>query len=190
MFRQISRVAAILTGALFLLFFLSACTAPAAQEPARPTAAPQITAGRELDITQAPTAAAPQSDTEEARATLESFLVALNDGRYDEAAALYGGDYELLRGYNPGLALDDHAALLERACTANGFVCLRPSSVANATIEGDTISFQVSFITPDGAIFSFFPPPGAEGQPTSHFILSVQKTADGFRVVSLPPYVS
>lgn len=176
----ISRAAAIIAGGLLMIFFLSACASTAQPAPAAPTAGP------------APTAAVGDAAPELAAAqtALERFLNALADGDYATAASLYGGDYEVLRGYNPPIAPDDHAALLEAACTANGFMCLRPTSMYVAGDNPSGLTFAVSFANSDGSTFVFTPPPGSPDQPRSSFPLRVVTGPEGPKVVDLPPYVS
>lgn len=177
---SIAKTAAIIAGGLLIIFMLSAC-APAAQPtPPEPTIVP---------IQSVPADDAPP-DVAAAQTTLERFLNALADGDYATAADLYGGDYAVLHGYNPTIAPDNHAALLEAACTANGFMCLRPISMR---VEGDNpsgLTFGVSFVNADGSSFVFTPPPGASGEPRSSFPLRVVSGLEGPKVVDLPPYVS
>ena len=176
---SIAKTAAIIAGGLLIIFMLSACASTAQPAPPEPAIVPSPVAASDAP----PELAAAQT-------ALENFLNALADGDYATAAGLYGGDYELLRGYNPTIAPDDHAALLEAACTANGFMCLRPASMR---VEGDDpsgLTFGVTFANADGSYFAFTPPPGAEGQPRSIFPLRVVTGPEGPKVVDLPPYVS
>ncbi len=50
---------------------------------------------------------------ESAREALIAFFSLLHDGHYDEAVAYYGGSYRGLRDWNPLVAPDDHATLLQ-----------------------------------------------------------------------------
>lgn len=177
---RIYKAAAIIAGGLLTILLLAGCTPAAQPASIEPTIAPAI---------NQPAGDMPP-DLAAARGTLERFLNALADGDYATAAGLYDGDYTLLQGYSPAIAPDDHAALLEAACTANGFMCLRPTSML---VTGDNpagLTFDVTFASADGSAFVFTPPPGAPGQPRSSFPLRVVTGPDGPRVVDLPPYVS
>jgi hypothetical protein len=114
----------------------------------------------------------------------------LHEGRYADAATYYAGDYTNLRYLKPVIALDDHAALLQAACEVNGYKCLEVIGIEPGAITGDTQVFYVRFTNTDGSPFIRVPPPGAPGTPQGEFELRVQWTADGPRVISLPPYVS
>lgn len=137
----------------------------------------------------------PSADQELALQTLMSFFDHLNAARYQEASELYGGSYDVLLGYNPEVDPNDHAALLQRACVANGFQCLQ---VRRARLEGTGspshgYRFVVEFSTPDGGLFVRTPCCGAGSadMPTeSQFTFTVASSNDGvYRVQELPVYV-
>lgn len=73
------------------------------------------------------------------------------------------------------------AALLEKYCTVMGGQCLMPAKIESVPSEGasDPLRFQVSFQTSDFQPFML----GAR----SSFEFRVAKTADGFKVLDLPP---
>jgi len=181
---NIRRATAIVAGALIAILLLAGCAQQAQPAPA-PTSAP-------APATAQPTspAAGEPADIAAARAALEQFLGALAAGDYAAAAELYGGDYEVLRGYNPPIDPADHAALLQAACTANGFMCLQPAELRVIGDRADELTFGVTFTQADGSPFVFTPPPGAEGQPRTEFPLRVSTSPAGPRVLDLPPYVS
>lgn len=163
---------------MILASLLGSCAAPRAATDASPLPAESTTSTPVLD------------DLDQARATLIAYLSALNEGRYAEAAQLYGGSYELLHEYNPGVAPSDKAGLLEGACTANGFVCARVHAIVDAEARSPTEFVFTVELEENGKVFVFTPPPGAEGQSRSRFPFTVVKADDTFLVLDLPPYVS
>lgn len=155
-------------------------TVAAASPAARPSAATQPSA----------TAAA---DIEQAQSALVNFFSALHGGRYTEASMLFGGSYEELAGYNPMVPADEHAQLLQNACTANGFQCLEIQSIINAkAVSATEFAFVVEFQNEDGSLFTRGPCCGASetAQPTqSQWSYTVEKVGDQFLVQELPVYV-
>ncbi|MCJ7722919.1 MAG: hypothetical protein MUP03_02185 [Anaerolineales bacterium] len=61
----------------------------------------------------------PSSDQELGRQTLYQFFNHLHDGKYLEAASLYGGEYEMMIAQNPDLDPTDPAALFSNTRTLN-----------------------------------------------------------------------
>jgi hypothetical protein len=183
---NIRKAAAIVVGALLTILLLAGCAAPT--QPTRI----ESTIVQPSTISPAPTGVYGDAPPELAAAedTLTRFLNALADGDYTTAASLYAGDYELLRGYNPSLGPEDHAALLGAACKANGFMCLRPAAMDVVGDNPGGLTFSVTFVNPDGSTFVFTPPPGAPGEPRSSFPMRVFTGPEGPRVLDLPPYVS
>jgi hypothetical protein len=106
---------------------------------------------------------------------------------------LYGGSYEQLQANNPQVDPQDQAALLENACTLNGFQCLpvRRAFLIDQPAEGE-YRFLVVF-DQDGQDFVLGPCCGAdiaEMPPQSEFTYSVKQADDGrFQVQELPVYV-
>jgi len=126
--------------------------------------------------------ATPATDLDQARNTLQAYFDALADKRYADAAKLYGGDYRPLAAYNPDVGADDHRTLLERACTANGFHCLKIKEVIQEeTIAPGSFRFVVRFQQADGSVFTT---PG----PVDRFAFRVTKDNDLFLVQGLPVY--
>ncbi len=149
---------------LVLTYLLAACTAPTANPAGRDAAA--------------------------AQATLEQFLDPMRRGDYQGAAALYGGSYETLRDWNPGIAPDDRAALFESGCRVNGLRCLAPASITPGGMgpNGEFL-FTVTFVFPDGRRL-VIDIPGSDQPPRSQFTFRVVRGPNGFQVLDLPPYVS
>jgi hypothetical protein len=131
-----------------------------------------------------------------ARAVLVAFFDALNGGWYAEAAAQYGGGYEELIDMNPDVDLNDHAALLERACTINGFQCLKVKEIVQQVQDfPDTYTFTIEFMNTDGSLFVLGACCGAsetDMPPQSRFDVVVRRlpqAGNSLRVQSLPVYV-
>lgn len=137
----------------------------------------------------------PQTVTgaEDARAALVDFLTLLNQGNYQEAVPLYGGDYEALQVFNPGIDPSDRLALWTWACGNQLLQCLEVRSGTLLHQEGDTYVFRVEFSNPDGGLFVLGPCCGAnetEMPPESEFEFTVMTSAEGgFVVLNTPPYV-
>jgi hypothetical protein len=127
----------------------------------------------------------------QAQETLRKYLAALIEGRYDEAAPLYGGSYEQLTDFNPGLDFSDKPTLLRAACTVNGVQCLKAGTIKEGkTVQPAEFTFLVEFVATDGQPYTFYPPPGAAGEPRTQFRFTVTKLRGTYRVLELPPYVS
>jgi hypothetical protein len=130
---------------------------------------------------------------ESARSTLEAYFAYLNAGNYTEADRLYGGDYEPLPVMNPDLDPTDGAALLEAACTRNGFICLQVKNFVNIAQITDTV-FRITFEfqNPDGSLLVFGPCCGADPEdepPQTQFDYIVEKLDGEFKVKDLPVFV-
>lgn len=133
------------------------------------------------------------TDQQAAQATLLAYFDALAGGDYVKAAGLYGGDYEVLVGYNPDVDPADRAMLLERACTTNGFVCLPVKDVSKVEpLAGDLYRITVQFETPEGEVFVRGPCCGEDDQAAqtqSEFDFQVKLTGDNqYLVLDLPVY--
>ena len=128
-----------------------------------------------------------------ARAALTAFFDALNEGEYVKAAALYGGSYEELAAMNPSVDANDHAALLENACTLNGYQCLKVKSIVQQTqTASGAFTFTVEFTTAEGGLFGVGPCCGEAGTVAplkTQFAYTVQKAGEAFRVQELPVYM-
>lgn len=122
------------------------------------------------------------SDVERAREALLQFFSLLHLARYSEAAAYYGGDYSVLRDWNPDVPEGDYAKLFENACTVNGLQCLEIRTASpGAELKPGVYQYSVDFTTPDGSVFVY----GAERQ----FTYTVLKADGRFLVQELPVYV-
>ena len=125
---------------------------------------------------------------------LVRFFDHLHAGLYEEAVSLYGGNYQLMIDQNPDTDPADQAALMENACTHNGYQCLK---IKLAGIEykpsPDEYVFGVQFQNDDGSVFVLGPCCGAsetEQPPVSFFEIRVVKVAEGeFIVMDMPPYM-
>jgi hypothetical protein len=129
-----------------------------------------------------------------AQQALTDFLNRLYDGNFEEAAELYGGTYETMLDQNPSLDPNDPIALLQNACTINGYECLKVKSVKlDRTISATEITFKVEFMNGDGTLFILGPCCGGnetDSPSQSAFIFKVIKNGDGkFQVMGMPPYI-
>ena len=128
-----------------------------------------------------------------ARAALGAFFDALNGSQYAKAEALYGGGYEELAAMNPSIDPNDRAALLENACTVNGYQCLKVKNIVQQTQTApDSFAFTVEFANVDGGLFGLGPccsGAGTVAPPQSEFAYTVLKVGDAFQVQGLPVYV-
>ena len=129
-----------------------------------------------------------------AQLALTSFYDLLNQGAFEQAAGLYGGSFEILQGYNPGIDPEDEAELLKAGCLYNGFMCLSVlSAVPLQRKDPQVFEFEVIFSNPNGSQFTRGPCCGEteENMPSkSTFIVQVTcENKDICRVMDLPPYV-
>jgi len=134
------------------------------------------------------------NDEQLALQALVAFLDSLHNGRYEEAAQLYGGTYEILIDHNPSVDPSNQAALMKNACTINGAECLEVKSAGpDRTISTTEFSFKVDFMNADGTLFVRGPCCGGNETDTpsqSLFIFTVDKEVDGkFLVMDMPPYM-
>ncbi|HLO17899.1 MAG TPA: hypothetical protein VK206_23925 [Anaerolineales bacterium] len=166
-----------------ILFFIMALTACVPQ----PVSTPQP-----VDTLQ-PTQTSLPSTLSEAHDTLVNFLTLLHTKNYADAVPLYGGDYEQLQVFNPGIDPNDHVALWTWVCENQLLRCLEVRSATFEHQEGDAYVFQVEFNNPDGSLFVLGPCCGAnetEMPPVSQFEYTVTRNAERkFVVMNLPPYV-
>ncbi len=132
------------------------------------------------------------NESSQAVAVLTEFFRTLSLGQYQAAADLYGGDYSVLEEYNPDMDPAHHARLLERACTANGFICLPVWTVESVQPLSDhSFLVAVTFQNPDGSIYSLEGCCGGseENPAKSVFSLRVAQADGGFwQVMDLPVY--
>ncbi len=133
------------------------------------------------------------SETELAIRTLTTFFSHLHAGDYEQAAALFGGSYDIMIDHNPEVNPDDHAALFRNACRINGAQCLEIGSVVLEGRPAPTeFKFAVEFTNDDGSLFVLGPCCGAteaDQPPQSVFFYTVVKsTADEYVVLEMPVY--
>ena len=131
---------------------------------------------------------------EKARKALTAFFELLNQREYEEAAALYGGDYQGLRDSNPLLDPQDHVALLTNGCEINGLQCLQVKRIVDENVVSSAeYHFTVEFINQDGSLFVRGPCCGENATdfpPESQFAFTVIRNCAGkFLVRELPVYV-
>lgn len=133
-----------------------------------------------------------QANLDQAGSALVSFFDALNEGRYADAVPLYGGDYDMLRDWNPNTAPDDYPKLFEGGCRTNGLQCLKVKDVVKAEQVSPTdLQLTVEFQNPDGTPFEQGPCCGDNSaeQPTrTQFDYIVVKRGEQFLVQGLPVY--
>lgn len=96
----------------------------------------------------------PPADTELASEALLKFFEDLSRGNYSSAVDFYGGNYTILRSFNPDISADDRAALWENGCKINGLQCLpvRTINYLGRNDVGEYI-FELEFNTPQGDLF-------------------------------------
>ncbi len=136
----------------------------------------------------------PQIERETALPVLQAYFDALRSANYTEAANMFGGDLELLAGYNPDIASSDTVALFERACTVNGFICnLEIGQILDAEqISVREVQFILTFQNPDGSPFELGSCCGEDAPNTGaqqEFPFTVAWQDGRFRVMELPVYV-
>ena len=136
------------------------------------------------------------AEMEEARKVLMTYFDLMSEGNYAEAAKLYGGTYENLTDMNPDIDPSNRVALLERACTVNGFKCLPIMNIVQEVQDWpDTFIFTVEFANLDSSLFVFNACCGTtetNTQPQSQFdytVLRIPQMGDIFLVRELPLYV-
>lgn len=129
-----------------------------------------------------------------AQDVLTKFFALLEEGAYAEAVEHYGGDYSILRDWNPAFDPSKRASLLQQGCEINGLMCLSARQVTFEGLESTaSFKFSVQFQNADGSLFVRGPCCGAnatEQPPESEFEYTVVKDAAGrFWVMGLPPSV-
>jgi hypothetical protein len=129
-----------------------------------------------------------------AAAAFRAFFDHLAAGNYRQAAAHYGGSFDVLRSYNPGANPEDQAVLLKLACLTNGYQCLTVDEIT-AVRENTPAEWLItaSFLTDQGEVFSRGACCGADegDQPAeTEFTFRVKKVPSGeYLVMDLPVYV-
>ena len=129
-----------------------------------------------------------------ARNTMVQFFADLNNAEYGDAVQHYGGAYEELQYFNPGVDPADRVALLRAGCEVNGLLCMQLMTAEQVSVEnGLTFHYKVSYRAPDGTEFVLGPCCGAsetEMPPMRYFDVTVRcDQQDACLVMDLPPYV-
>ena len=134
-----------------------------------------------------------QSNLTTAQSTLESFFTLLAHGAYEQAAGLYGGEYEELHSMNPAIPADHYASLWENGCSLNGYQCLEIKDVVKASMDDQGIfHFIVEFKEPNGDLLVIGPCCGADATqmpPRSQFEFTVRRNKGVFLVQDAPIFV-
>jgi hypothetical protein len=134
-----------------------------------------------------------QSHLATAQSTLESFFALLAHGAYEQAASLYGGDYEVLRSLNAAIPADNYASLWENGCSLNGYQCLEIKDIINANLDQQGIfHITVEFKLSNGDLLVVGPCCGADATqmpPRSQFEFTVRRTKGVFLVQEPPIFV-
>jgi hypothetical protein len=128
-----------------------------------------------------------------AQTTLESFFTLLAHGAYEQAAGLYGGDYEGLRRMNPAIPADDYASQWKNGCASNGYQCLEIKNVLKANMDDQGIfHFIVEFNLGNGNLLVVGPCCGADATqmpPLTQFEFTVRRNKGVFLVQEPPVFV-
>ena len=128
-----------------------------------------------------------------AQTTLESFFTLLAHGAYEQAAGLYGSDYEGLRSMNSAIPADDYASLWKYGCASNGYQCLDIKDVVKASMDEQGIfHFIVEFKLSNGNLLVVGPCCGADATqmpPRSQFEYTVRRNKGVFLVLDPPVFV-
>jgi hypothetical protein len=156
-----------------------------------PTLDPAMTA-----VVASLTVQEPRDPFEKERAAAEEalilFLNALHEKRYEDAAALYGGDYGMMKAWNDDADRLTNAELWQRACEGNGLNCLPVRNIRPVGELGPgAFTFDVWFSAPDNSTFTRGACCGAPqvGPPQEAFPFTVAVGPDGaWRALIGPPY--
>jgi hypothetical protein len=123
------------------------------------------------------------ADLVQAREALYAYFDLLHNGRYAEAVSYYGGDYEVLKEWNPAVDRNDHATLFRNGCEVNGLQCLAIKVIdSEQEISEGECRFTIEFIADDGGTFVSEP-------SVKRFDYAVKKVDGQFLVQELPVYV-
>ncbi len=140
-----------------------------------------------------PTQTTLPSTMNEAHDVLVNFLTLLHTKNYQDAAPLYGGEYDQLQVFNTEIDPSDHVALWTWACDNHLLQCLEVRSTTFKELSGGSYIFQVEFSNPDGSLFVLGPCCGSnetDMPPVSQFEFTMSRNAEGkYVVMNTPPYV-
>lgn len=128
-----------------------------------------------------------------------TFFKRLSEGNYAEALKYYGGSFDTLATWNPGVS--DNLELIRRGCEENGLNCLAVRNIIvdpSVSTEGlnekglydRIIPFSVTFGKKDGGLFEIGPCCGEEdnGERFSEFTIFLAEKNGNYLVLTLPPY--
>lgn len=128
-----------------------------------------------------------------AQDALLAFFSALGEKRYIETSQYYGGSYEVLCSWNPGVDPNDLPGLWRSACEQNSLQCTgRAEVLRTEQISPAEVRFIVRFRLDSGDLFVRGPCCGAttaEIPPRSEFAFAVRRTGGRYLVMDLPPHV-
>mgnify|MGYP006872455832 CR=1 FL=1 len=105
---------------------------------------------------------------------------------------IYGGDLQILLGYNPDVSVDNIGKRFEYACTINGLQGLTVQNILEEKkIVNSNLVAMVEFQTIEGNLFVSGPCCGATAQEmplVSQFSVRVLWKNGNYQVMDLPPY--
>jgi hypothetical protein len=131
------------------------------------------------------------TDLEIARNTLLSFFTYLHEGRYAEAAPLYGGPLDAVVVPDPESAGGDPGRFWEQACFL--LQCLLVADIVEEEqVAPDEFRFLVEFMWDDGTLVTLGPCCGAseaDMPPVWQFPYTVRVIEGQFAVMEPPLYV-
>ncbi|HLF90975.1 MAG TPA: hypothetical protein VI451_18675, partial [Anaerolineales bacterium] len=131
------------------------------------------------------------TDLEIARNSLLSFFTGLHEGRFAEAAILYGGPLDIVVVPNPESPPSDPGQFWEEACHL--LQCLLVANIVEEEqIAPDEFRFVIEFVWDDGTRFQFGPCCGAteaDMPPVWQFPYMVKKIDGQMKVMEPPVYV-
>jgi hypothetical protein len=167
----------------FFLLLIAACGPQPAREPQPAEAEPA----------PAPAAESLLGDSARARAVLDRYWSHLAEGRYEEAAQLYGGNWrDVARHWVDPVDADtlSTAGFLRHACGGLLVCDLRLGHVLDVELRDPTrLALRVTLMTPSGETFRRGPCCGEEGEPESDYEFVLRRERGDFVVEELPIYV-
>jgi hypothetical protein len=101
-----------------------------------------------------PSGLPPATDLDAAREAMLSFFSALNEWRYDDAAALFGGSYDIYKTQDEAISADQPGMAWQIICTSE--FCLPVSDILESRQSAsDTYEFLVGFASDNGFRFDY-----------------------------------
>ena len=154
-----------------------------------PLLSPYTTVPQPSSIPLLPSGVSPATDVDAARESMLSFFTALAERRYDDAAPLFGGSYDVYKAQNISVVPDQLGMAWQNICEME--FCLAVSDILDAQqVAPDEYEFLVGFVTDNGIRFEYsiccgnFQP----GPSMGWFVYSVkvQKVNDQWLVMGGP----